>query len=54
MDRFDLEKIEFHKKVREGYLKVSQMFPERIKVVDGNKTIDEIYSEVKKIVLSEL
>ena len=54
MDRLDLEKIEFHKKVREGYLKVSQMFPERIKVVDGNKTIDEIYSEVKKIVLSKL
>lgn len=54
MDRLDLEKIEFHKLVRDGYLKVSEMFPERIKVVDGNRTIDEIYAEIKNIVLSEL
>lgn len=54
MDRLDLEKIEFHKLVRDGYLKVSEMFPERIKVVDGNRKIEEIYQEIKKIVLSEL
>lgn len=54
MDRLDLEKIEFHKKVREGYLRVSEMFPERIKVVDGNRKIEDIYEEIKKIVLSEL
>lgn len=54
MDRLDLEKIEFHKLVREGYLRVSEMFPERIKVVDGNRKIEDIYQEIKKIVLSEL
>lgn len=54
MDRLDLEKIEFHKLVREGYLRVSEMFPERIKVVDGNRKLEEIYEEIKKIVLSEL
>lgn len=54
MDRLDLEKIEFHKLVREGYLRVSEMFPERIKVVDGNRKIEDIYQDIKKIVLSEL
>lgn len=54
MDRLDLEKIEFHKLVRDGYLKVSEMFPERIKVVDGNRKIEDIYQDIKKIVLSEL
>ena len=54
MDRLDLEKMEFHELVREGYLKVAEMFPERIKVINGNRTIDEIYEEIKGIVLKEL
>lgn len=54
MDRLDLEKMEFHELVREGYLKVSEMFPERIKVVNGNRTLDEIYEEIRGIVLKEL
>ena len=43
--------MEFHELVREGYLKVAEMFPERIKVINGNRTIDEIYEEIKGIVL---
>lgn len=54
MDRLDLEKIEFHQRVREGYLKVSQMFPDRIKVIDGNRSLEEVYNEVKKLVLEEI
>ena len=54
MDRLDLERIDFHNQVREGYLKVSKMFPERIKVINGNQTIDEIYNEIRKIILEEL
>lgn len=54
MDRLDLERIDFHNQVREGYLKVSKMFPDRIKVVNGNQTIDEIYKEIRGIILEEL
>ncbi len=54
MDRLDLEKIEFHQRVREGYLKISQMFPDRIKVIDGNRSLEEVYNEVKKLVLEEI
>lgn len=54
MDRLDREQISFHEKVREGYLEVSKMFPDRIKVVDGNDTLDNIYEEIKKIVFDSI
>lgn len=48
VNRLDLEKVAFHKKVREGYLKIAQMYPERIKVIDGNADLEEVYKRVKK------
>lgn len=54
MDRLDREQISFHEKVREGYLEVSKMFPDRIKVVDGNDTLDNIYEKIKKIVFDSI
>ena len=49
VNRLDLEKVSFHNKVREGYLKIAAMYPERIKVVDGNGTRDEVFERVKKV-----
>lgn len=54
MDRLDLEKISFHDKVRQGYLEVSKMFSDRIKVVDGNDTIENIYKKIKEIVFESI
>lgn len=54
MDRLDREQISFHEKVREGYLEVSKMFPDRIRVVDGNDTLDNIYKKIKKIVFDSI
>lgn len=54
MDRLDLEKIAFHNKVRSGYLEVAKMFPDRIKVIDGNDTIDNIYKKIKEIVFDSI
>lgn len=53
-DRLDLEKIEFHELVRRGYFEVAKMFPERIVIIDGNRTPEEIYEDIKKIILSIL
>lgn len=49
INRLDLEKIEFHKRVREGYLKLSNEI-ERIKVVDAGKSIEEVFNDVKKLI----
>ena len=49
-DRLESQGMDFHKKVRNGYLELAKQEPERIKVINANKTIEEVFSEVKKII----
>lgn len=48
-DRLEQEGIEFHKKLRYGYLELAKKFPERIKVVDANLSIQEVFEQVKTL-----
>jgi len=41
-DRIESEAIEFHERVRQGYLKLARLYPDRIKVVDASGGIDDI------------
>jgi len=41
-DRFELEAIAFHRRVREGYLKLAADEPERWLVIDAEKSKEEI------------
>lgn len=50
VNRLDLEKIAFHNKVREGYLTIAKKYPNRIRVIDGNKPLDEVFNDVKKVI----
>ena len=43
--RAESEKLEFHQKVHEGYRLVCDLFPERIKVVDGTQSIEEVHRQ---------
>ena len=54
MDRMESESIDFFKKVREGYLKIAHDNPDRIVVLDANKTIDELHESIKKIISNKL
>lgn len=45
-DRLENEDISFHQNVYEGYKKLSEYFPEII-TVDAERTIDEIFEEIK-------
>lgn len=45
-DRLDQEAIEFHKKVREGYLLIAKAYPERIVVIDGHKPLEDVIAEI--------
>ncbi len=49
-DRLESEGMEFHKKVRMGYLELAKQNPKRIKIIDANRTIEEVFSDVKKII----
>ena len=48
------ESIDFFKKVREGYLQIAHDNPERVVVLDANKTIDELHESIKKIISNKL
>lgn len=50
VDRLDLEKMNFHNLVHEGYLKVYERFPNRIVRIDGNKPLEEVYEDLLKII----
>lgn len=54
VNRLDLEKISFHSKVREGYLKISEMYSDRIVKIDGVGTPEEVYEKVRKVIFERL
>ena len=53
-DRLDLETMDFHQKVYEGYQLVYKKYPERIKRVDGNQELDKVVKDCVDIVLDYL
>lgn len=46
LDRLEKEKMDFHEKVYEGYKNLCKKYPERIKPIDADRSIDEVHSEV--------
>ncbi|NKE07836.1 dTMP kinase [Mesobacillus selenatarsenatis] len=47
VNRLDLEKLEFHQKVREGYTILADRFSERIVKVDASKDLDTVYEQAE-------
>jgi dTMP kinase len=53
-DRFELEEMEFHRKVRNGFLKIAEQDRERVKVVDASGALEEVQNMVREIVQDHL
>ncbi|HGJ65237.1 TPA: dTMP kinase [bacterium] len=49
-DRLESEHLDFHNKVRNGYISIAKNNPDRIKVIDANGTVDEIHSRIRHYV----
>ena len=49
-DRLESAGIEFHKRVRHGYLEIAKKNPQRIKVVEASQTIEDVQRDVIKII----
>lgn len=47
-DRIEKEKMDFHIRVYEGYKKVAQMYPERIKTINADGSIDNVFNDVTR------
>jgi len=47
-DRFEKEQDEFFQRVREAYLERAKKFPERIRVIDANQSLEDVRRSVEK------
>jgi len=48
--RFEAESLKFHERVRRGYLAIARQEPKRVKVVKADRPVDEVQSEIRKMV----
>jgi dTMP kinase len=53
-NRLDLEKIEFHNKVCDGYRQLIKKFPKRIKPIDASQEQDQVYSQLEKLIYAKI
>jgi dTMP kinase len=49
-DRIELRSLDYHRKVRQGYLAVAKAEPKRVKVISVDAGKEEIFERVKKII----
>jgi len=47
--RFEKEKIQFHHRVRKGYLAIAKKQPQRVKVIDTRAGEDKVFETIQKI-----
>jgi len=50
LDRLERETLEFHRKVRMGFLKMAEQNPERFIVLDGNQAPDELSKKIWNVI----
>jgi dTMP kinase len=50
INRLDLENIEFHQKVREGYHLLMMKFPERIIKIDASAPLEEVFQNTIRLI----
>jgi len=53
-DRLEKEKLVFHQKTRDGYLKIAEKNKKRIKIIDGREDQEKTWHKVKSVVDSFL
>ena len=44
--RFEVQGLNFHKRVRRGYLTIAKQEPERVKLVDADRPVHEVQAEI--------
>lgn len=54
VNRLDLEKLDFHKKVRQTFLELAKRFPNRFVVIDASKSMEEVAENTYKAIMEKL
>ncbi len=50
LDRFERETLDFHIRVRQGYLDLAKKFPNRIVVVDASRSIEDVHKNIIQVI----
>ena len=54
VNRLDLEKLEFHHKVRNTFLELAKRYPERFVIIDASKSREEVAKATLEAIMSRL
>ena len=54
VNRLDLEKIEFHTKVRNTFLELAKRYPERFVLIDASQSREEVARKTLEVMLSRI
>jgi dTMP kinase len=49
-ERFEREEIQFHRRVRKGYLAIARKEPRRVKVINTRQGEEKVFEKIRKIV----
>jgi len=52
--RFEAERLEFHRRVRQGYLALATLHPRRFAVIDASRDVDQVAQDVWQAVAERL
>lgn len=54
VNRLDLEKLDFHQKVRDTFLELAKRYPERFVIIDASKSREEVAKNTLDAILNRL
>ncbi|MSP38011.1 MAG: dTMP kinase [Deltaproteobacteria bacterium] len=52
-DRFEREKVEFHEKIRAGFLEMADAEPARFRIIDAAQSVEAVWRDIQAIVERE-
>lgn len=50
LDRIEARMLSYHKKVREGFLALARENPRRVKVINADRSVNEVQQDIRKVV----
>ncbi len=50
LDRLEAEKLDFHKRVYEGYKMMCESYPDRIVAINADRRVEDVYEDVKRAI----
>lgn len=53
-DRFEQMDLDFHKRLREGFLEIAKTDPTRIQIIDARQNINEISQHIQNLIMQAL